>query len=178
MDRQICDALKAGIGGEACRIVKSVDFPAACGIDGETVGLEDSTPLGSEAQRQFLLECWPRSKESGINHMTSPLSVVASEGCGDLRSKIYEVEGRIREVDAFKGAAASDDVREVVFMKIFCEELGLHARRQALHQKGGSYEDLRGLLVKQAGVKDEGRVATGALKSSEGEPMLHGEEGG
>ena len=51
--------------------------------------------------------------------MMSSLSVQPARGYGDLRNKIYEVEGHIREANAMKGVTAPDEARKVALMNCF-----------------------------------------------------------
>lgn len=95
--RQMYDALKAGIGGEVCRVVERAEPPATCNLDRETVGLQD---------------------------ITSSHSVISAKGCGDFRAKTYEVEDHMREVVALKGAVLADGVEDNVRRAVGCTRGG------------------------------------------------------
>lgn len=53
-ERRIRDALKAGAGGEAYRIIRNAEFAAAYELDGEHVGSDVRASLGFEAWRLHL----------------------------------------------------------------------------------------------------------------------------
>ena len=127
-DQQMYEALKAGIEGQACKIVRRVEPPVHYELEDVRVGLEVSMPFGFEAWRQFPLECWPGSKERCINHMMSSLPVAPASGYGRLRAKMYETEEHIREVDPLKGGRVSEEMKKVVLMKMFFEDLHPHAQ--------------------------------------------------
>lgn len=91
-DRQIYDALKSATEGPAYKIIRRVETPVEYDLEGSRVGFNANIPLGFEAWRQLHSECWPRSKESGINRMMSSLPVTPARGFADLRCKIHEVE--------------------------------------------------------------------------------------
>lgn len=82
--------------------------------------------------------------------MVSPLSVPPAKDYGDPRNKIHEVEEHLREADSTKGGLISDEMRRVVCMKVFFEELRFFVRRRGLHNDRLSHGELRASLMERS----------------------------
>lgn len=132
--------MKVGTGDEAHKTINIAEPFAASEFDGEAVGLDDSTHLGLEVWRKLHPEYWPRSGESGANHVISSLSVMPSNGYGVWGNKAYEVAARIREAKAMKGATIFEKDKAAALMNILFDEFRLHVRRQRLQSEKSSYE--------------------------------------
>lgn len=85
-------------------------------------------------------------------------------GRNDLRSEMYEVEGHMREADSLKGVRVVEEIKEVALMKLFFDDLGLHARRRGMQPDKHTYEEPRALFMEQATVNDDEKAADGALR--------------
>lgn len=125
-DRHVYDALKAGIEGPACTIVRRAAPLGNHDLEGANVGLYFSILFGFEAWRQLRFEYLPVSKGSGINHVFSSLPMSPAKGCDGVRSKMHEAEGHITEACSVTNGSAFDEVKNVISMKTIFQELHLH----------------------------------------------------
>ena len=65
------------------------------------------------------------------------------------------------EKQIFKDCKVSGEIKKVLLMKIFFEELRLYVRRQGLHSDRYSRDGLRAFLMERAATTDEERAARG-----------------